>query len=266
MPRANTLFLGVPPPPWKVPAAGTPPDAQTVTAVNNPAIRGWSESHPATRRLRGLYEVEISDAYRFPELPPKTARLIESDGNLVLLAGFPRGSFTDLALTFPIVTDDGRWNTLWPLRPSFILFLRNVLRAMGNVRDALADEVLRPGDIKTVRPGSAAKVRFVTPSDKVEDLERGVRAEVSFADTAEVGVYAAEWEHDGRSDRQRFAVNLFDAAESDLAVRGSVTVGSQTVGADEGRKPPRDLWKLAVLAGLVVLLTEWWVYNKRVQI
>jgi hypothetical protein len=31
-------------------------------------------------------------------------------------------------------------------------------------------------------------------------------------------------------------------------------------------KTLENLWKLAVLAGLVVLLAEWWIYNKRVQI
>jgi hypothetical protein len=35
---------------------------------------------------------------------------------------------------------------------------------------------------------------------------------------------------------------------------------------DEPRRQPHDLWKLAVLGGLVVLLTEWWVYNKRLAV
>jgi hypothetical protein len=75
-------------------------------------------------------------------------------------------------------------------------------------------------------------------------------------------VYAAsagEW-------RQRFAVNLFDPAEGDLNPRPRASVGNQTVEAGEARKQPRELWKLAVLAGLAVLLAEWWVYNRRVRL
>ena len=45
-----------------------------------------------------------------------------------------------------------------------------------------------------------------------------------------------------------------------------MTIGAQTIVAGEARKQPRDLWKYVVLAGLIVVLVEWWVYNKRVQI
>ena len=96
----------------------------------------------------------------------------------------------------------------------------------------------------------------------MEELDRGSRADFAFAGTHELGVYTAV----SGDDRQRFAVNLFDPAEGDIAPREAVSVGSQTVEAGKPRKQPRDLWKLAVLAGVVVLLAEWWIYNKRVQI
>jgi hypothetical protein len=253
LPRGNTLFVGHPPPPLKW-AEGPP--------VKNPRVVGWSGSHPVTRRLQGLYEIEIDEAHRIAELPPKTDRLIESDANLVLLAGVPRPPFTDLVLTFPLVSDDGKWNTLWPLRPSFVVFLRNVLRSLGNVREALADDVTRPGDVRVFRPGGAAKVRVRTPSGKSFDLDRGNRAEVAFADTGEPGVYTASH----GDEHERFAVNLFDPTESDLFPRGEVTVGNRTVTAGPTRREPRELWKFAVLGGLLVLLVEWVVYARRVRV
>lgn len=261
MPRANTFFIGHPPPPFRL--KGAADDKLVVKPERGPRVTGWVGSHPITRRLQGLYEVEIDDAFRIPELPPRTDRLIESDDNLVLLAAVSRPPFTDLVLAFPVYTDDGLYNTLWPLRPSFVVFLRNVVRSLGNVRDALAEDVTRPGDIKVLRAGgSRGKLRVTTPAGKAEELDRAARADFAFAGTAELGVYAAE----AGDDRQRFAVNLFDPAEGDLAPRGSVSVGSQTVEAGKPRKQPRDLWKLAVLAGVAVLLAEWWIYNKRVQI
>ena len=39
-----------------------------------------------------------------------------------------------------------------------------------------------------------------------------------------------------------------------------------SIAAYEDRKQPRDLWKWAVLGGLLVLLAEWWVYNRRVSV
>jgi hypothetical protein len=252
MPRANTLFVAHAPPPLRFLDA----------PVKNPRVAGWSGAHPITRRLQGLYEIEIDEAYRLAELPPRTDRLIESDANLVLLAGVPRLPFTDLVLAFPVVTDDGKWNTLWPLRPSFVVFLRNVVRSLGNVRESLADDVTRPGDVRVFRPGGAARVRVRTPADRAEDIERGNRAEGAFAATGELGVYAASY----GDERELFAVNLFDPAESDLAPRGEVRVGSHTVAAGPTRREPRELWKLAVIGGLLVLLVEWWVYARRVRV
>jgi hypothetical protein len=213
-------------------------------------------------RLRGLYEIEIADALPVPAWPPKTGRLLESDANQLLIAGVPRPPFTDVVLTFPVYTDDGKWNTLWPVRPSFVVFLRNAVRSLGNVRDALAEDVLRPGDVKMIRPGGAAKVVVAAPGGRAEEWDRRGRTDFAFAATDDLGVYAAAF----GDDRVRFAVNLFDPAEGDIAPRGEVSVGSQTVRAGEDRRRPRDLWKLAVLAALTVLLAEWWLYNKRVSV
>ena len=45
-----------------------------------------------------------------------------------------RGSYTDLVMTFPLVSDGGDLVTNWPLQPSFPLFLRNVLYIAGERR------------------------------------------------------------------------------------------------------------------------------------
>ena len=41
---------------------------------------------------------------------------------------------SDVVMTFPVYTNDGKWNTLWPVRPSFVVFLRSVLRFQGNAK------------------------------------------------------------------------------------------------------------------------------------
>src|SRR5204863_7535361 len=99
LPRANTFCHGHPPPPFKL--NGPPDDRLVVKPERGPRVTGWVGSHPVSRRLQGLYEIEIDDAFRVPELPPRTDRLMESDGNLVLLAAIPRPPFTDLVLAFP---------------------------------------------------------------------------------------------------------------------------------------------------------------------
>jgi hypothetical protein len=258
MPSANTYFIGHPPPPFK--PAGTN-DPQAVIPVKAPQVQGWLGKDPLMRYLGALYEMEIVEAFKLPELPRRTPKLLEGERDTVLLAAIPRGPYTDLVQTFPLLTPDGKWNTTWPLKPSFPLFLRNVLFVLGNVRDASADESVRPGDVKLLRPGGVDKIRVTGPGvDRI--LERGTRADFAFADSNQVGVYTASWADQSR----RFVVNLLDAEESDLAPQSSVKIGAEEVQADAPRKQPRELWKWVVLAGLLAVMLEWWVYNKRVQI
>jgi hypothetical protein len=75
-------------------------------------------------------------------------------------------------------------------------------------------------------------------------------------------VYEATWEDQTR----RFAVNLFDPNESQIEPRPSVKIGETQVQAGPTRRQPRELWRWAVAFGLLFLLVEWWVYNRRVQV
>ena len=131
-----------------------------------PQVRGWSDADPVMRGLRGWHELEIAEAYRFPNLPPKTPRLVEGDQDLLLMFTLSRQAYKDLVLAFPLSTDDAKWNTRWFLKPLFPLFLRNVLYALGNVRDATTEETVRPGQIpRSLGPfGDVKEVKVRTPS------------------------------------------------------------------------------------------------------
>jgi hypothetical protein len=213
------------------------------------------------RYLTGLHEVGVYEAFRVGGLPPRTPRLVESDRDLLLLFTINRGPFTDAVLAFPILTDDGGWNTNWPLLPSFPLFWRNVLYTLGNISDAAAEENVQPGQVKALRPGSGvSRVRVTNPAQKGTTLERGTRADFTFGETDRQGVYQATWEGGSR----RFAVNLLDPDESNLQPRPGVRIGAETVVAGQPDKRPRELWKWFVLGALGVVLVEWYVYNRRV--
>ena len=84
----------------------------------------------------------------------------------------------------------------------------------------------------------------------------------NYGGTSELGVYEALWEDQTR----RFAVNLFDPNESNIEPRPSVKIGEVEIQAGPARKQPRELWRWAVLFGLIFLLLEWWVYNRRVHV
>ncbi|VTS07125.1 vWA domain-containing protein [Tuwongella immobilis] len=254
MPRANTLFLGEPPPPWK---------RANLETVEFPQIRGYTDQHPVMRGLRSWLELEIAEAYRMPELPPRAPRLLEGDRGLVLMTALERGSYRDIVLAFPLETADSKWNTRWFLRPLFPLFLWNLLYASGNVRDASSEPNTQPGEVKRLRPGGMQpQMTIEQPDGSTRTLERGNRAEFLVSQTEQQGVYTARI---GDQSLQ-FAVNLFDVEESNLSVRRSFQVGNERVDAGERREQPQELWKWGVLLGLLALVGEWWVYNRRVAI
>jgi hypothetical protein len=272
MPVANTLFIGHPPPPYTPLEAAKPGDPNAVTPVKNPLIRGWAARHPVMRELRALDEVWVTDAFKLPFLPPRTPRLLEGDQDLVLLAALPRQAYTDLVLTFPIASanadgPDRVLHTSWPLQVNFPMFLRNVLYQLGNVRNAGAEDPLKPGQVIPLRLGAEREVFVTKPGqDAGTRFDRGNRPEVAYSNTDKLGVYTAEWGSGAAKQTRRFAVNLFDSEESNLSPVNQFKVGAVEVTAGDPKQVPRELWKLAVLLGLAVVLLEWWIYNRRVQI
>ena len=166
MPRRNTLFLGRPPP-----KAGTPYETEVVTG---PLVRGYSDKHPVMRGLRGWHELEIAEAVRIKGLPPKAPRLLEGDADLILMTALARQSFTDVVVAFPLTDADGRLNTRWFMRVQYPLFLRNVLYALGGVRDAGAEEPVSPGGVVSVRPGAGVReIRVRRPSGASDAVKQG---------------------------------------------------------------------------------------------
>ena len=257
MPRANTFFIGYPPPPWKLTA---------LEKIRTPLIRGWLGRHPIMHYLSALHEIGVSEAFVLNDLPPRTPRLIESDGNRALLLTLSRRSFTDLVLTFPLINNLGRFGTNWPLLASFPLFMGNVVQTLGNVSDGSRDELIQPGQPKTIRPDSpVADIEITEPGGTAQKLKRGSRADFLYGGTEQTGVYQVKW--DGQWQRG-FAVNLLDAGESNIEPRPAVTIGAvQVQGSTEERPhpaPTRELWRWAVLLALIVVLAEWYIYNRRV--
>ena len=264
MPRSNTFFIGYPPPPWK---------KEQAEKFVNPSITGWTTSHPVLRDLRALYTIGIAEAFKV-KWPPRTPALIEGrkitpqeNTPVELLVALTRQSFTDLVLTFPIVSEDGKWNTDWWLQTSFPLFLRNVLFTLGNLNENAIEDTVQPGMIKKIRPdGTVQSIEVVDPEGAVfpqKHDERESRTDFAFGMTERVGVYRVKW--DG-GVREQFAVNLLDAEESNIEPRPAFQIGSDQIEAGQQRGQPRELWKWFALLALGALMVEWYVYNRRVYV
>jgi len=61
-----------------------------------------------------------------------------------------------------------------------------------------------------------------------------------------------------------FAVNLLDPAETQTQPQTELDFGRfGTVEANTTRRASLEVWRWIALAGLVVLLGEWWYYHRR---
>ena len=147
------------------------------------------------------------------------------------------------------------------LGKSIVLFrLFDLLYQLGNVSDAAAEENVKPGDVKVLRPEtSIAQVDVTDEKGKRLPVPRGSSMEFAFKGTDEVGVYAATWPGGSR----KFTVNLLDAEESNTQPRDEIKLGEQEIVAGGEQRRTYETWKWVALGALVLLFLEWAMYHQR---
>ncbi len=258
MPQADTLFIGrLPPEGW---AAAGDGKAQA------PQIIDVESTHPL------MHLIDLGNV-RFAEgtilKPPEGATTLMTADAGPLLAIAPRGAFEDAVLGVEIVGVDAAGkrfaNTDWPLRVSFPVFVLNTLNYFGDASASGGSTTLQPGETMALRGvGSSGRLTVRTPSGKSVTLEGQAGSSLHFGDTDQTGIYTVE--ESGQPARY-FAVNLFDAAESQIEPRAAVEIGYDKVLGQASWEGGRvELWKPLLLAVLCVLCLEWYIYNRRVYV
>ncbi len=267
-PEANALYFGAMPP-------GV--NYEKTKEVTGPTILDVNATHPLMQFIRDLSVVLVNKAVVPLELPNGATNLIESNvGPLAFIS--PREGYSDTVITFPLLEGTGV-NTDWVRKFSFPLFIYNALQVVGNARDSAGEEVHAPAQTVSLRPETIGDtVKIVAPDGTASELKRSSQGAFLYNDANATGLYHVTWTPTGALT---FAVNEFDARESDLAPRGLVPEGTPATEADKyrikiGYNPvnssknsaptPRDWWKPIALMALAVVLFEWYIYNRRVYI
>jgi hypothetical protein len=267
MPACNTLFIGSVPPSegWKAAPKAYPT-----------LVRDVNQLHPLTQLLQ-MDNVIIGEASPI-QGPQGSASLMEAyigegkDAKLesVFVIG-PRAGYEDAVLGFEMYgqNDKGETtvNTDWAIRRSFPVFVLNAVKYLGSVRTGLAMPSIKPGAPATLRsltPVPALRVK--SPGGNETVVPREAQNQYVFTRTEDLGVYDVR---DGSGDKvsQKFAVNLFDARESNLEPRDKIEIGSEEVAARQGKQASRqELWRWLLLGAIGLLIFEWYVYNRRVYL
>jgi hypothetical protein len=258
MPRANTLFLGQTPPVdgWSIDQKAIAP--QIIDVDRNHPIMQWIE----------LDDVLIAEGLTL-HAPPGATRLIETTKGL-LFGLAPREGFEDAVLGIDFYSTDEQGNTVvttnWPIRQSFPTLVFGVLSYLGGQSQVLAGDSVPPGGSIELRSETASELMVRSPSGQRTSLTRGPRNAFGFSDTRALGAYDV---FQGEKLVQRFTVNLFDPLESDIRPReeNTIRIGYVDVEGETAFEPSRfELWKYLLVVALVVLLLEWYIYNRRVYL
>jgi hypothetical protein len=165
----------------------------------------------------------------------------------------------------------------WGFDLSFVVFMAQAVGYLGDDDSDLGQSV-QPGGVLSDRiPAGATDVRVRLPGG--QQAEIGLPSpdgRIVFGPIQRAGIYQLSWQGEaGPRDAQvgprairPFAANLLDQFESDI---GAVEQLPLVTGNIDARRVDRAeaslrLWPWLLLAALGVMLVEWWVYNRRVQV
>ncbi|MGB1926487.1 MAG: hypothetical protein ACPHL6_08145, partial [Rubripirellula sp.] len=296
MPNSSTFFIGAIPPAGKIPSGedadqGVPeaildapvasPDDSSSDPKNQTdsggAGRFWEwagdssqlsiidvdRTHPILRYL-DLYALLVFDG-RPLQLPAGARELITADIGTVMGVS-DRDGYQDVVLGFPILnkTDEGGIvaNTNWYAERSWPVFLLNLLRTVANASESTSALSYRPGDL--VRGTLATRydqVTVRTTSGRMVETVLRDQLRYETIDTEELGCYDVTSEG---TLLERFSVNLFQRAESSIQAKTDLELGYQRVNAGNvDLVIRREYWRFVLVLVLLVMLVEWWIYNRR---
>jgi hypothetical protein len=247
LPGGDALILNPPPGACRTATVGEP--------MRSPEITSWNESDARLRFLT-LDGVTISSARRIETAGPAEALVRTKEGVVASDVSLPGRTATLLSF------DVGDSN--WPLKASFVLFVRNIVE--------LARTHRARGITGPARTGEPMRVRVPPDVDSVEvEHPDGHKSTIAaknglavVPEVARAGFYFLSWKGP-RPGSLLVAANLTSEAESDLRPRAlddmpaQISVSSAAEVADAHTEWG---WLLAALALLLIAADAWWITRK----
>jgi len=221
--------------------------------VKGPAIVDWKNTHPLLRFVN-FDNVQITEAIGVKK-PLWAVSLVDSPQTPLILTG-------DLERQRIVWIGFDTLQSTWPLRISFPIFIANAVEWLNPSATSSAQLMVRAGDAFRLPLGQSIKTAKLTgPDGKARVLELDSKAhELVFGETYKQGVYRLT----AGTNTTIFCVNLLDAAESNIMPREELPFGRYAkVSASKLKSANSELWRWLAMAGLGVLLFEWWWYHKR---
>ena len=258
-------------PPGRYLALGAAPPIEGVAIEGDPApsiVLEYQRDHPILRGA-GLDRLTIARARTLAL--SGTARPLARGERGPLIAEVANERADAIVVAFDPAQSD------WPFDVGFVIFLAETIQALAR-SDTGAIAGVRPGDAaRASLPPGVTGVSLLHPDGSALPLQPSADGLTLFGPLARAGLYALRWDGpSGASDllvsgraQRPVPVNLLDPFESDLRAPESIDLATRSIAASAGDRnvnERRSLWPWLILGCLLVLMIEWWIYNRKVAI
>jgi len=234
------------------PLPGSP--ATFAEEVKVPHVLGWRRTHPVLRFVEwsGVSIARSKMVTDSGALIP----IVDSDGGPLVLAGERQGGRV-VQMTFDPLESD------MPLRVAWPVFLLNSVGWLTEADGGVAGAQQLPAGAAYVRrmPEGVAveEVRVTAPDGTAVDAQIAGGL-IRVRDTSQIGVYKVR--AGGVTDQ--FATNLLSPRESKIRPQSTLALSTTEVQASRAAMVGRqEIWRELVLFGLLILMLEWWLWNRR---
>ena len=209
--------------------------------------------HPLTRFV-DWNNVHILQAETV-KTPTWADTLIESASGPLVFAGETNGQ------RIATVAFDLKQSDL-PLQIAYPILFSNLIDYLAPPSAFDATQALRPGEsLSIVSQNDVERTVIASPSNQTFTLAAG---QTTFTQTHELGFYAVNFLSKDSNKVQYFAVNLFDASESDIQPHGSLQIGQSSVTPTVSQQiGQRELWPWLAGLALLILMIEWQAYHRK---
>jgi hypothetical protein len=256
----NFVFIGCLPPTGPVKQttdpAGVPVFAKDVTVLD------WKRDHPLVRGLN-MRRIFAAEMMRI-ELPVDAETIVEGVG-APLVALHRTGRTTSVFIPFDVVQSN------WPLLETFPYFFFNTMQflALGSEMDVregfAAGATPRIPRVALSRLGtSASSLSLIGPDGSSRTVTPPAAGDVVLPPLERVGLHRVD---PPLPQYDRFAVNLLSATESNIVPNQIPpgNIGKVADTADAKRRVDWWWWLVAAVA-LPLMMIEWWVYARKVNL
>jgi Ca-activated chloride channel homolog len=235
--HANVLFIG---PQTVFTTSGTFSNTGFVRTVDHPILQSadWRN-------------VNVASVIR-ENVPAWLKPIVESQGGPLLFAGEMTGENAPFGRVVLIPFELRRSDL--PLQVAFPVLMANSVEWLAPPQGLNIPASINPGEVVPL------------PKDAIVLLPDGKRMAADqrgFAQTNETGVYQVQF----KDTSGAFAVNFSNPAESTITPNPNLQIGGAPPNTEvKPEYTQREIWSWLAVAALIVLLIEWWVYQRGVPV